>query len=401
MKCVYVIGTCDTKAEDLSYVANCVREVGVKALVIDVSARFHAVGSDISNVEVSSYHPTDPNFLQHTPDRSTAISLMSEALTQFLLQSTEMAGVIGIGGSGNTALITSAMQKLPIGLPKLMVSTMASGDVGSYVGPTDITMMYSVTDVAGINPISRIILGNAGHAIAGMVEHPISSKPSGKPLLGMTMYGVTTPAVTEIKRQLEEDFDVLIFHANGRGGQALEKLIESKMVSHIIDLTTTEIVDYLFDGVLSAGEDRLGAIVRTKIPFIGSVGAFDMITFGPQESLPEAYKNRLAKRHNVHITLIRTNVEESRIAGKWLAKRLNTMEGPVRMMLPEKGISQLDAPGQPFYDPKADKVLFDTIIEETIQTKDRKVILLPYHINDPAFAQEVVAEFHLLHAPQN
>lgn len=401
MKYVYVIGTWDTKAEDLSYVADCVREVGIPALVIDVSARIHAGGSDISNIEIASYHPTHPTFLQHNSDRGTAITLMSEALAHFLLQSTNIGGVIGIGGSGNTALITGAMQRLPIGVPKLMVSTMASGDVSSYVDHTDITMMYSVTDVAGINPISRLILGNAAHAIAGMVKHTIKNKPSGKPLLGMTMYGVTTPAVTAIQKQLRDEYDILIFHANGRGGQSLEKMIESKMITHIIDLTTTEIIDYLFGGMMSAGEDRLGAVIRTKIPYFASVGAFDMITFGPKASIPEAYKHRLTEAHNANITLVRTTPEECRIAGTWLAKKLNTMDGPVRMLLPEKGLSQLDAPDQPFYDPQADKVLFETILEEVIQTKDRKVILLPYHINDPSFAQAAVTEFHLLHSPKN
>lgn len=400
MKLVYVVGTCDTKSEDLSYVAARIREIGVQALVVDVSARLHGGSSDIANTVVSSFHPTDPDFLEHTPERGIAITLMSEALAQFFLQSPEMGGVIGIGGSGNTALITRAMQRLPIGFPKLMVSTMASGDVGPYVGPTDITMMYSVTDIAGINPLSRIILGNAAHAIAAMVAHPIKEILSDKPLLAMSMYGVTTPAVTEIQRLLRDEFDVLIFHANGRGGQSLEKLVESKMVSHIIDITTTEIVDYLFGGVMSAGEDRLGSIIRAKIPYVGSVGAFDMITFGPRESIPLAYKNRVTAVHNANITLVRTSVDECRIAGKWLAKRLNMMDGPVRMLLPEKGLSQLDAKNQPFYDPEADKALFDTIQEEVVQTEERKVLRLPYHINDPAFAHAVVNEFRLLHFPQ-
>jgi uncharacterized protein (UPF0261 family) len=401
MKRVYVIGTYDTKSEDLEYVADCIREVGVNAFIIDVSARLHEGVADISNTLVASHHPTDPDFLNHTPSRGEAISLMSEALGQFPLKNTEMDGVIGIGGSGNTALITNAMQMLPIGFPKLMVSTMASGDVGSYVGPTDITMMYSVTDVAGINPISRLILGNAAHAISGMVAYPIEKKPSAKPLLGMTMYGLTTPAVTAIQGHLREEFAALIFHATGRGGQSLEKLIDSKMITHVVDITTTEIIDHLFGGTLSAGKDRLGAIIRTKIPYVLSVGACDMITFGAEASLPEAYNTRVKIMHNANITLVRTSVEESRIAGKWFAQRLNMMEGPVRMLLPGKGLSQLDSPGQPFYNPEADKALFDAILEEVVQTEKRKVILLPYHINDPAFAEAVVREFLLLHSPKN
>ena len=181
----------------------------------------------------------------------------------------------------------------------------------------------------------------------------------------------------------------------------MEKLIDSKMITHAVDITTTEIIDHLFGGTMSAGKDRLGAIIRTGIPYVLSVGAFDMIAFGPKASIPEAYRHRLSKAHNANITLVRTTLEECRIAGTWLAKKLNAMEGPVRMLLPEKGLSQLDAPGQPFYDPQADKVLFETILEEVIQTKDRKVTLLPYHINDPSFAQAVVTEFHLLHCPKN
>jgi len=396
MKVVYVIGTCDTKSADLLFVADSIKETGVGATIVDVSTKRHHTVVDVSNTTVTQYHPSEPGFMPDTLERGKAGVMMSEALGTYLLTREDLGGVIGIGGSGNTAIITAAMRKLPVGLPKLMVSTMASGDVGGYVGPTDITMMYSVTDIAGLNPLSRVILGNAAHAIAGMVKHAVEKAQQDKPLLGMTMYGVTTPAVMEVKSQLEDRFDVLVFHATGRGGQSLEKLIESKIITHVIDLTTTEIVDHLFDGLMTAGEDRLGAMIRTRIPYVASVGAFDMITFGAKETVPEQYRNRLSQMHNANITLVRTTIEENRIAGKWLAERLNMMEGPVRLLIPEGGLSQLDAPGMPFHDPQANGALFDAIEETIVQTEDRQVLRVPCHINDPRFADQVVASFKSL-----
>jgi uncharacterized protein (UPF0261 family) len=393
MKRVYVIGTSDTKSEDLFYVAKEVQRVDVPTTIVDISLRLHQQQADILNTQVAAYHPSMPNFIANDADRGVSGMLMGEALSVFLQSRTDLGGVIGIGGSGNTAIITAAMRELPIGVPKLMVSTMASGDVGEYVGPTDITMMYSVTDIAGINPLSRVILGNAAHAIAAMVRTPVEAAAQDKPLLGMTMYGVTTPAVMAIQQLLRKTYDILIFHATGRGGQSLEKLIESKLISAVIDLTTTEVVDFLFDGLMSAGKDRLGAMIRTKIPYVASVGAFDIITFGSPEQVPSRYRQRLSHRHNANITLIRTTADECRIAGTWFAEKVNAMEGPVRILLPEGGLSQLDAPGQPFYDPVADSVLFDTIRNTIKITENRQVISLPYHINDPAFAREVVAHF--------
>ena len=396
MYSVYVVGTSDTKDEDLHYVADRIRETGVPALVVDISTRPHDRLGDVSNQEVASWHPKSPEFISDNLDRGIAGVLMGEALSAFLLSKDDMGGVIGIGGSGNTAIITAAMRTLPIGVPKLMVSTMASSDVSGYVGPSDITMMYSVTDIAGLNPLSRKILGNAAHAIAGMVRYPVSTPSGHKPMLGMTMYGVTTPAVSEIQRMLCDTYDILIFHATGRGGQSLEKLIESQMITHIIDVTTTEIVDHLFGGIMSAGEDRLGAIIRTQIPYVGSVGAFDMITLGAKEHIPEDYQGRLSHMHNANITLVRTPAKECRVAGEWLADRLNAMDQEVRLLIPEGGLSQLDAPGQPFYDPEANQALFDTLRKLVKQTKQRKLIFLPYHINDPLFARELVQQFHLL-----
>lgn len=397
MKRVYVIGTFDTKQEDLLYVAQCIGKAGGETITVDVSTKAYEGKADVPNTIVAACHPEHPHFLEETDDRGTAIMLMGQALGAFLVSRTDIGGVIGLGGSGNTAIITSAMRLLPIGLPKLMVSTMASGDVGGYVGSSDITMMYSVTDVAGLNALSRIILGNAAHAIAGMVTNTLPPLEAAKPMLGMTMYGVTTQVVMGVRQALQDTYDVLIFHATGRGGQTMEKLIDSQMIRHVIDLTTTEIIDYLFGGIMSAGKDRLGAIIRNKIPYVASVGAFDMITLGPKETLSPVFRRRLFHVHNPSITLIRTTEKECREAGIWLAKRLNEMEGPVRLLLPLHGLSQLDAPGQPFYDPKADQALFDAILATVKQNEKRKVLALPYHINDPAFTHEVVNAFNELH----
>ncbi len=397
MNRVYVIGTSDTKSEDLVYVSQEVHKAGVPAVITDISLRLHQHTADILNTEVAAFHPTTPDFIANDADRGLSGMLMGEALSAFLRSQDDLGGVIGIGGSGNTAIITAAMRELPIGVPKLMVSTMASGDVGGYVGPNDITMMYSVTDVAGINPISRVILGNAAHAIAGMVRTPVEQVSQDKPLLGMTMYGVTTPGVTAIQRQLRDAYDVLVFHATGRGGQSLEKLIESGLITSIIDLTTTEIVDYLYGGLMSAGKDRLGAMIRTGIPYVASVGAFDMITFGSPDQVPPAYRTRLSHRHNANITLVRTTAEECYESGTWFAQRINAMKGPVRIILPTGGLSQLDAPGQPFYDPEADAALFEAIKKTMQITDDHQVISSPYHINDPEFAHQVVNHFNQLH----
>ena len=397
MKKAYVVGTFDTKAEELSYVAELIRASGTTAVTVDVSSRPHGTaGGDISNAEVAKHHPKAPGFLGTTDDRGEAVTLMSEALGEFLVGRDDLGGVIGLGGSGNTALVTAAMRRLPVGTPNLMVSTVASGDVAPYVGPNDITMVYSVTDVAGLNRISRAVLGNAAHAIAGMVAHPIPEPASQKPTLGMTMFGVTTPCVTEVRRQLEAEFDPLVFHATGTGGQSMEKLIDSGMISHVIDITLTEVCDLHMGGVMSAGEDRLGAIIRAGIPYVGSVGALDMVNFAAIDTVPEKFANRNLYKHNANVTLMRTTVDENRRMGQWIGGKLNQMTGPVRFLLPEKGVSLIDAEGQPFYDPEADEALFSAIEATVDQTRDRVVKRLPYNVNDTEFADALVSEFREL-----
>jgi len=397
IKKVYLVGTFDTKGDELAYVATLIRNAGTPLVTVDVSSRpagaAAATGADLSNTEVAGFHPDNPDFLGTTDDRGSAVTMMSEALGELLVSRDDLGGVIGIGGSGNTALVTAAMRRLPVGIPKIMVSTVASGDVSPYVGPNDIAMMYSVTDVAGINRISRIVLGNAAHAISGMVSNPIPPATTEKPTLGMTMFGVTTPCVTSVRQTLETEFDPLVFHATGTGGQSMEKLIDSGMITHVIDITLTEVCDLHMGGVMSAGEDRLGAVIRNGIPYVGSVGALDMVNFAAFDTVPEKFRNRNLYRHNANVTLMRTTPEENREMGHWIGERLNRMTGPVRFLLPEKGVSLIDAEGQPFYDPEADEALF-TAIEETVeQTADRTVTRHPYNINDPEFATALIDAF--------
>lgn len=397
MKKAYVVGTFDTKEEELNYVAGLIRTAGAEVVTVDVSAKPSHSSADVTNGEVAKHHPEHSDFLKKISDRGEAVTLISEALGEYLLTREDLGGVIGLGGSGNTALVTGAMRRLSVGTPKIMVSTVASGDVGPYVGPNDIAMMYSVTDVAGINRISRTVLGNAAHAIAGMVANEIPEAHESKPTLGMTMFGVTTPCVTAVRKVLENEFDILVFHATGTGGQSMEKLVDSGMISHVIDVTTTEVCDLHMGGVFSAGEDRLGAIIRRGIPYVGSAGALDMVNFAAKATVPEKYKDRNLYIHNANVTLMRTTVEENRKMGVWIGEKLNQMSSEVRFLLPEGGVSLIDAEGQPFYDMKADQALF-TAIEETVkQTNKRRVVRLPYNVNDQEFAEALVKAFREVH----
>lgn len=396
IKKAYIVGTFDTKSEELSYVAGLIDAAGVPTCTVDVSAKPSSAEVDIANKEVARHHPTGEIFLGTVDDRGAAVTKMSEALGEFLLTRDDLGGVIGVGGSGNTALVTAALRRLPIGVPKVMVSTMASGDVGGYVGPNDITMVYSVTDIAGINRISRSVLGNAAHALAGMVAHEIPSVTERKPPLGMTMFGVTTPCVTMLRKELEEEFDCLVFHATGTGGRSMEKLIDSGIISHVIDVTTTEIADLIVGGILSAGEDRLGAIIRKGIPYIGSVGALDMVNFAALDTVPEKFRDRNLYVHNANVTLMRSTPKENEEIGRWIGAQLNRMSGPVRFFLPEGGVSLIDMPEQVFHDPTADEALFSAIEETVEQNERRRVIRLPYNINDPEFVSALVSAFREL-----
>jgi uncharacterized protein (UPF0261 family) len=317
---------------------------------------------------------------------------MGEAFARFILSRNDLGGILGIGGGGGTSIVTAGMRQLPIGVPKLMVSTLASGDTGAFVGVSDIAMMPPVTDIAGLNRISRAVLRNAANAIAGMVLNA-REEADGKPAIALTMFGVTTPAVTQAVAMLKDDYDCLVFHATGTGGRAMEKLIDSGLVAGVIDVTLTEVADLIAGGVMSAGEDRLGAVARTRVPWVGSLGALDMVNFWSPESVPAAYRTRKLHRHNPQVTLMRTTAEENRLAGTWIADRLNRCTGPVRLLIPEKGVSAMDAEGQPFHDRQADAALFAAIEATLEQTERRRLIRLPLHINDPAFSAALVENF--------
>lgn len=390
---VAVVGTCDTKFDELRYVRDLIVKRGVAAKVIDVSPRGSEAG-DIAAAEVLKALDGAAEKIGATDDRGTAVSAMSEALVAWTVaEGDAIAGMIGLGGSGNTALITPAMRAMPIGTPKLMVSTVASGNVAPYVGPNDIAMMYSVVDIAGLNTISRRVLGNAAGMIAGAVEMDIPANASDKPAIGLTMFGVTTPCVENVVSQLEDRYECFVFHATGTGGQTMEKLADSGSLTALLDLTTTEVADLHMGGVMSAGEDRMGAAIRTQIPYIGSCGALDMVNFGARDTVPAKYEDRQLFVHNEQVTLMRTTPEENARMGQWIGERLNRMNGPVRFLIPEKGVSIIDVDGAPFYDAEADNALFEALASTVHQTDRRKLVRVPYAINDSEFADVVIAKF--------
>jgi uncharacterized protein (UPF0261 family) len=396
MKKVYVVGTCDTKGDELAYAKSAVLAAGAEALLVDVGTQGASALADISAAEVAAHHPDGTQSVLGQNDRGAAVSAMSEALTAFLATRTDIGAVLGLGGTGNTALVTAAMRSLPIGIPKLMVSTVASGNTAPYVGPNDLAMMYSVVDVAGLNAISRKVIGNAAHAVAGMAMNTVAEAPSDKPGLGMTMFGVTTACVTQVRAALEASHEIYVFHATGIGGQSMEKLADSLLVSGLIDVTTTEVPDLLIGGVFPATKDRFGAVIRTGLPYVGSVGAVDMVNFGARDTVPAQFKERLLHIHNANVTLMRTTSEESRRIGEFIVKRLNQMEGAVRFLLPLGGVSALDAPGQSFHDPDADAALFSAIRNGWEPAANRQLIEINAHINDPAFASALAENFRAI-----
>jgi uncharacterized protein (UPF0261 family) len=391
-RAAYIAGTFDTKAQDLLYLKSCLDRLRVRTITVDLSTSRKPSSASISPTEVARHHPQGPGAV-FTGDRGTAVAGMALAFTRFMAGRRDVGGIISAGGSGGTALVTPAMRSLAVGVPKVMVSTVASGNVRQYVGPSDICMMYSVTDVAGINRISASVLANAAHALAGMIGFRQETESSRLPAIGLTMFGVTTPCVQAVTKALKIRFDCLVFHATGTGGQSMEKLAESGMLAGVIDVTTTEVADFLMGGVMSAGEDRMGAIIRSQIPYVGSCGALDMVNFEAIDTVPSKYKNRNLYRHNPQVTLMRTTAEENQAIGRFIAAKLNQMEGPVRFLLPLKGVSLIDAPGKPFHDPAADRMLFDTLEKEFRPTPNRRLIKLDLNINDPAFAKALVDNF--------
>ncbi|CNK65943.1 Tm-1-like ATP-binding domain-containing protein [Yersinia alsatica] len=401
---IYIATTTDTKGEELAYVSALIKATGLTTVTVDLSTKEgqQAGGADISAETVASYHP-DGRQAVFCGDRGRAISAMAQAFECFINSREDVAALLGLGGSGGTALITPAMQSLPIGIPKLMVSTMASGDVSGYIGASDIAMMYSVTDIAGLNRISRRVLSNAAHQIAGAVYFAkAETATDDKPALGLTMFGVTTPCIQAVSAALSSEYDCLVFHATGSGGKAMEKLAESGLLAGALDLTTTEVCDLLFDGVLACGPERFDAIAHTNIPYVGSCGALDMVNFGSPATIPAKYADRLFYKHNAQVTLMRTTEQENIQMARWIGEKLNRCQGEVRFLIPEGGFSALDAPGQPFWDEKALKAFIQTLEETVIQTEKRRLVHYPFNINDPEFAQAAVENFkEIAKSPSN
>lgn len=389
---VWVVGTFDTKAAEIGYLAALIRAAGVDALTVDVGTREPGASPDVSAREVAAHHPRGEAAVFEAGDRGLAVMAMSDALCEMVRRQLglgRIAAMLGVGGSGGTSLIAPAMRLLPIGRPKLLVSTMAAGDVRAFVDVVDMTLMYPVTDIAGLNRLSRTILANAAHAVVGMVKHQAPAVTDDKPSIGLSMFGVTTPCVVAVRQRLEDRFDAQVFHANGSGGRTLEALAAAGMLRAVVDVTTTEVGQNLAGGVCDAGPDRLACAARHHLPWIGSLGALDMINWGPMDTVPERHRGRRFHVHNAQVTLMRSSPEEAAAAGRRIAERLGESDGPVRLLVPEGGLSMLDAPGQPFHDPVADAALFDAIERHWLPRDGHELVRLPYHINDPAFADAV------------
>ncbi len=394
MPTVVLAGTLDTKGHEYAFLRDRVREHGVDVLLIDVGVYAPQIDPDISREEVARAAGEDAAALAYAGDRGAATAAMGRgaaALLQTLHDEGRLHGVLGIGGSGGSSIVTTAMRALPVGVPKLMVSTLASGDTRPYVGAVDVTMMYSVVDIAGINSISAQILTNAAGAIAGMVSSSVPPMEH-KPLVGASMFGVTTPGVTRARERLEElGYEVLVFHATGTGGQSMEALVTGGFLAGVLDVTTTELADELVGGVLSAGPERLEAAGGAGVPQVVSLGALDMVNFGPRETVPSQFEGRNLYVHNPTVTLMRTTPEECRELGREVGRKLSGASGPTVLFVPRGGVSMIAVEGQPFHDPAADEALFSGL-SETLG--DVEVHELDLDVNDERFAVAMADRLH-------
>ncbi len=409
MTTVVLVGTLDTKGSEYDWLRDRVRELGCDVLLVDagVGPGRSAAAPDVDAARVAAAGGADLERLRAAGDRGAAVRAMAEGAAVVLAElyaAGRLDAVLAVGGSGGSAIAARAVRDLPIGVPKVLVSTMASGDVAPYIGAKDVTLMYSVVDIAGINRLSRQILGNAAAAAAGMARFrsaaPVGAAPVGagadRPLIGASMFGVTTPAVEAARARLEElGYEVLVFHATGAGGRALEGLVDSDLLAGVLDLTTTELADELVGGVLSAGPSRLTAAARRGVPQVVAPGAMDMVNFGPAETVPERFAGRNCYVHNPTVTLMRTTTAEMAELGGQLAAKLRAGPGPAVVFVPRGGVSALDQPGQPFHDPVADAACFDAITAG-LRGSPVQVVTLDVHINDPAFGLAMADRLHQL-----
>lgn len=392
MATVVLLGTLDTKGVEYDFLRRHVRAAGGEVVLVDVGTGGPPqIEPDISGETVARAAGADVATLTRRGDRGLAVATMARGATRIvtdLYEQGRLHGMLGLGGSGGSALITQAMRALPIGVPKLMVSTMASGDTRPYVGTSDIAMLYPVVDIAGLNRISERILANAAAAIAGMarVYAGAPAMAPGPPLIAATMFGVTTPCVTAARQRLEElGYEVLVFHAVGTGGRAMEALIHAGFIAGVLDATTTELADELVGGVLSAGPNRLEAAGARGVPQVVSLGALDMVNFGPLDTVPEPFRDRRLYWHNPNVTLMRTTPEECAELGRTIARKLNAATGPVALFIPLRGISMIAVEGGAFYDPDADRALLGGLMAELRADIERHELDLD--INDVRFAR--------------
>lgn len=394
-KTVLVIGTLDTKGEEYTFVRDLIQARGHNTLILDAGvAGDPAFPPDISASDVASAGGESLEALRAAGDRGAALTVMGKGVEALALKAYvegKVDGVLALGGSGGTSVATTAMRALPVGVPKVMVSTMASGDVAPYVGVKDVSMMYSVVDVAGLNRLSRQVFGNAVGSVCGMVEQTIPEVDD-KPLIAASMFGVTTPCVTAVREKLEEaGYEVLVFHATGSGGSAMEALISDGFITGVADVTTTEWCDELVGGVLSAGPTRLDAAAKNGIPQVVSLGALDMVNFGGIETVPTQFKDRNLYVHNPEITLMRTTPAECAELGKIVAQKLNQSTAPTALFVPLGGVSMIDAAGQPFYDPEATNALFQAV-RDNLDTSKVELIEINANINDVEFSDAIAAK---------
>ncbi len=390
LRTIAILGTLDTKGEEFAFLRAAIESAGCATLLIDCGVlEPPACRPDIRREQVAAAGGQNIADLTAAHDRGASIAAMASGaavLVRNLFDQGKINGLISLGGSAGTTIGTAAMRSLPAGFPKLMVSTLASGDTRPFVGAKDIAMLYPIVDIAGLNRISRRVLANAAAAIAGMVNQPETTAQSSKPLVAATMFGVTTPCVTAARKILEESgYEVLVFHATGTGGQAMESLIEDGYIAGVLDITTTELADELAGGVMSAGAHRLEAAGSKGIPQIVCPGALDMVNFGPLDSVPEKYRQRRLYVHNPNVTLMRTTPEECAELGRITAEKLNRARGPAAFLMPLRGVSAIDAAGQPFAAPEADARFLEALRKDL--SPRVRLMEIEAHINDPAFAQ--------------
>lgn len=396
---VVIVGTLDTKGAEIGFARDVIEGQGLDVHVVDVGVMGEpSIPADTPAHRVAEAAGTSLEALREAGDRGAAVDSMGRgaaAITAELHEEGALEGLLGLGGSGNTSIATAAMRALPYGVPKLMVSTMASGDVRPYVESRDIMMMYSVADIEGLNQLTRRIISNAGLALVGMIAHEPQLDVPDRPTVGITMFGVTTPCCQRAREWLEEHgYEVLVFHATGTGGRAMENLVEQGVIDGVLDVTTTEWADELVGGVLSAGADRLEAPGRLGVPHVVSTGALDMVNFGPPESVPAEFSERQFHQHNPQVTLMRTTPEENTRLGTILAEKLNQAEGPNAVCLPLRGVSMIDVEGEDFHDPTADRALFEAIRDGL--DDDIEPIEMDTDINDEAFALALAQKLHEL-----